>query len=79
MKTVLLSTEYCRSIRVKNKTLVIFLRKPDVIEISGAGVIGMPLKFENDKTEVVFNYTDEYIWDEIKKFKKLERKQNKVK
>lgn len=31
MKTVMVSTEYSTSIRVKNKTFVLFLRRPALI------------------------------------------------
>lgn len=68
-----ISTEYCNSFRVKNKTFVIFLKAPNLVEIHGAGV-SFQLKIENDKPEFDFKYSEEFIWDCVKKTRKIIKK-----
>ena len=37
-KLVKISTKYSSSIRVKNKTFILFLRTPDIVEVYGPGI-----------------------------------------
>jgi hypothetical protein len=78
MKTVKVSTEYSTSIRVKNKTFVLFLRRPDLMEVHGAGV-SFTCKFCNRDNETEYDYYDDFIWDCVKAARKEERKKLKNK
>ena len=73
MNTVKISTKYSKTIRVKNKTLVIFLRTPQTVELYGGGIptkYPLQMNIKNDKDEILYEFTEEVIWDSIKQHKK---------
>lgn len=79
MNTVTLSTNYSKSIRVKNKTFVLHLATPEIIEVYGPGIFPdtpMVLTIKNPEgaKEIDFDYTDEFIWDAVKEHKKAMKK-----
>lgn len=80
MNTVKVSTKFAKTIRVKNKTFVLFLKNPSELVIYGPGIDpGNPLILEvhNTEEEFEFDYTDEFIWNSIKEYKKRLRKSAK--
>lgn len=78
MNTVKLSTSFSSSIHVNHKTFVLFLRTPRKIEMYGYGIDNKnPIIIDvlNDEYEIEFDYTDEFIWNAVKQYKK----KNKIK
>lgn len=80
-KLVKISTKYSSSIRVKNKTFIIFLRTPDIVEIYGPGIhhnnpMVLTLQGTDDPPihEIEFAYNEEDIWNCIKRHKKATKK-----
>jgi hypothetical protein len=78
MNNVKVSTKYSSSIKVKNKTFVLYLRNPSTIEVYG-NCTQFKLPFENSANEAIFNYTDEIIWNACKQARKEDRKRLKEK
>lgn len=77
MNTTTISTRYSTSIRVKGKTFVVFLRTPSEIHVFGPGIeLNNPLKLQisNTENETEWDYTEDFIWDNIKYYKKNLRK-----
>ena len=80
-KIVKISTKYSSSIRVKNKTFILFLRTPDIIEVYGPGInpkypMVLTLRGTDDPPilEKEFSYNEENIWNLIKGHKKAMKK-----
>lgn len=80
-KVVKISTEYASSIRVKNKTFILFLRTPDIVEVYGPGIhpsnpMVLTLQGTDDPPihEKEFAYNEEDIWECLKKHKKAMKK-----
>ena len=80
-KVVKISTKYSSSIRVKNKTFILFLRTPDIVEVYGHGIhTGSPMVLTLQGTddppilEKEFAYNEEDIWNCIKRHKKAMKK-----
>ena len=80
-KMVKISTKYSSTIRLKNKTYVLFLRTPDIIEVYGPGINpGNPMILTLQGTddppihEKEFLYDEEDIWNCIKNHKKAMKK-----
>ena len=80
-KMVKISTKYSSTIQIKNKTYVLFLRTPDIIEVYGPGINpGNPMILTLQGTddppihEKEFYYYDEVIWNGIKLYKKVNKK-----
>ena len=80
-KLVKISTKYSSSIRVKNKTFILFLRTPDIVEVYGPGIHpGSPMVLTLQGTddppilEKEFAYNEEDIWNCIKEHKKAMKK-----
>lgn len=80
-KLVKISTKYSSSIRVKNKTFIIFLRTPDIVEVYGPGIhpnnpMVLTLQGTDDPPilEKEFAYNEEDIWNCIKEHKKAMKK-----
>ena len=81
-KVVKISTKYSSSIRVKNKTFILFLRTPDIIEVYGPGIhpstpMVLTLQGTDDPPilEKEFAYNEEDIWNCLKEHKKAMKKQ----
>lgn len=69
---VRVSTFFSKSIRVKNKTFVLYLRRPDLLEVYGACVqFNIPL--DNENNYFVFKYEENDIWERVKTAKKGEK------
>ena len=80
-KVVKISTKYSSSIRVKNKTFILFLRTPDIVEVYGPGIhpsrpMVLTLQGTDDPPilEKEFAYNEEDIWNCIKEHKKAMKK-----
>lgn len=80
-KVVKISTKYSSSIRVKNKTFILFLRTPDIVEIYGPGIhpsnpLVLTLQGTDDPPilEKEFAYNEEDIWNCIKRHKNAMKK-----
>ena len=80
-KIVKISTKYSSSIRVKNKTFILYLRTPDIVEVYGPGIYpGNPMTLTLQGTdeppiyEKEFAYNEEDIWNCIKAHKKVMKK-----
>lgn len=80
-KLVKISTKYSSSIRVKNKTFILFLRTPDIVEVYGPGIhpsnpLVLTLQGTDDPPilEKEFFYNEEDIWNLIKGHKKAMKK-----
>jgi hypothetical protein len=80
-KLVKISTKYSSSIRVKNKTFILFLRTPDIVEVYGPGIhpsnpLVLTLQGTDDPPilEKEFSYNEEDIWNLIKDHKKAMKK-----
>lgn len=79
MNTVTLSTKFSSSIRVKNKTFILFLRTPEIIEVYGHDITPdrpMVLTVRNPEGDdpMEFDYTEEFIWEALKAHKKTMKK-----
>ena len=80
MNSCMLATDYASSIKIKGKLFILFLRRPDLIEMYGPGIEpAYPLQIElkNSENEVEFKYADEEIWETVKAYKKSLRKRKK--
>lgn len=80
-KVVKISTKYSSSIRLKNKTFILFLRTPDIVEVYGPGInpeypMVLALQGTDDPPilEKEFAYNEEDIWNCIKRHKKAMKK-----
>lgn len=80
-KVVKVSTKYSSSIRVKNKTFIIFLRTPEILEVYGPGInpeypMVLTLQGTDDPSlpEKEFAYNEADIWDCLKEHKKAMKK-----
>lgn len=80
-KVVKISTKYSSSIRLKNKTFILFLRTPDIVEVYGPGInpeypMVLTLQGTDDPPilEKEFAYNEEDIWNCIKRHKKAMKK-----
>ena len=80
-KLVKISTKYSSSIRVKNKTFILFLRTPNILEVYGPGInpkYPLVLTFQGTDDppihEKEFAYNEEDIWNCIKEHKKAMKK-----
>lgn len=74
MNTCTISTSFSKLIKVNGKNFVIFLKRPDLIEIHGAGV-HFNLNFKNTETTTEFDFTDDFIWNCVKEARKKAKKQ----
>lgn len=77
LKEVKVSVKYASSIHMKSKTFVLFLRKPGMLEVYGPDInnmFPMIIKFDDNKTETVFKYTENEFWNFLKEYKKNIRK-----
>ena len=82
MESVTVSTKYASSIRIKNKTFILFLRSVKVLEVYGAGIqpdIPLKIGIDNDKEAMLFKYDESEVWEKIKSYKKDLRKMKKDK
>lgn len=77
---VKVSTSYSSTIRIKNKTFVLYLREPNKLEFYGAGIdtaIPMVIEIENMNNEYSFIYDETEIWEKMKNYRKELRKLKK--
>ncbi len=78
MNAINISTKYSKSFKVKNKTFIIFLRNPSLIEVYGNCTM-FQINIDNSKDIYQFEYTDEQIWELAKQARKEDRKRQKEK
>jgi hypothetical protein len=72
-KSVRLGTTFSKAIKIKAKNFLLFLRRQDLVEVNALGFT-WHYEVQNDENEMVFEYTDEQLWEDLKAAKKAAKK-----
>ena len=82
MNCVTVSKNYSRTIKVNSKTYILYLRKPETIEVYGYGIdisnpMIIPCVNPTEKDTIDFEYSNDMISECLKKYKMIRKNKKK--